>query len=66
MRRIVIMAMSEVGITCAKQIKKACPQDEVNILVSEAGLNTFPTSPHAAIQSAVLKQIGRASCRERV
>lgn len=58
MRRIVIMAMSEAGITCAKQIKKACPQDEVNILVSEAGLNTFPTSPHAAIQSAVLKRQG--------
>lgn len=58
MRRIVIMAMSETGITCAKQIKKACPQDEVNILVSEAGLTSFTKSSHTDIQSAVMARQG--------
>ena len=58
MRRIVIMAMSETGITCAKQIKKASPQDEVNILVSEAGLADFTKSSHTALQGSVLERQG--------
>ena len=58
MRRIVVMAMSETGITCAKQIKKESPQDEVNILVSEAGLADFTKSSHTALQASIIERQG--------